>query len=144
MNVQDDNSNNDFQKLNDLIKNVRIFVRDLMNQHQMNVNHNKARREFELDLFYKEISFISKKWVFEILWELEIHQGLHFNELMRHLEGISSRSLSNRLQELKKQKLISRTVEETIPPKVLYKLTNKGLGFVELSLPLIWHLLTSK
>jgi DNA-binding HxlR family transcriptional regulator len=76
--------------------------------------------------------------------ELEIHGGLHFNELMRHLEGISSRSLSDRLKLLKKKGLVSRTVQETIPPRVLYKLKEKGKGFVELSLPMIWYLLTTK
>ena len=129
-----------FKELNVVVKNVRRTVRKLMKEHLNEVNHNQSRRELELELFYKQIGFISKKWIIEILWELEIHQGLNFNEFMRHLKGISSRSLSDRLKTLKKINLITRTVQDTSPPKVLYELNDKGKGLVELSVPIIWHL----
>lgn len=140
----EDITESEFQKLNDSIAQMRNRVRKLIQLHKEAVEHDKERKEFELELFYKELDFIQKKWSVNILWELEIHGGLHFNELMRHLDGISSRSLSNRLKLLKKKGLVSRTVQETIPPKVLYDLKEKGKGFVELSLPLIWYLLASK
>jgi len=140
----EDITESEFQKLNDSVAQMRNRVRKLIQLHKEAVEHDKEIKEFELELFYNELDFIQKKWSVNILWELEIHGGLHFNELMRHLDGISSRSLSNRLKLLKRKGLVSRTVQETIPPKVLYNLKEKGRGFVELSLPIIWYLLTSK
>ena len=56
------------------------------------------------------------------------------------IKGISSRILSDRLKELEKNEIISRTVQDTHPPKVLYDLTEKGKGFVELMVILILFL----
>ena len=64
-----------------------------------------------------------------------------FNELMRHLEGVSSRSLSDALKKLEKYKLVLRSVQDTRPPSVLYQLTEKGKGLVELSMLLIIQLI---
>ena len=134
----------EFQKLDSSIGKMRQKVRELIEIHQQKVDHDEERKELELELFYKELDFIQKKWSINILWELEIHEGLHFNELMRHLDGISSRSLSDRLKLLKKKGLVSRTVQQSIPPRVLYELKEKGKGFVELSLPMIWYLLITE
>ena len=80
----------------------------------------------------------------EILWELEIHNGLNFNELQRHLTSekkkISSRALSDRLKELQKKGLISRTIQDTRPLTVRYDLTDKGKGFIELAMLIVVHL----
>ena len=83
---------------------------------------------------------VTKKWNVEILYELEIHKGLTFNDIARHLEKISSRTLSDCLKQLQELGLITRTVQDTRPPSVLYELSNKGKGFVELSLILIYYL----
>jgi DNA-binding HxlR family transcriptional regulator len=133
----------DFQKLDGLIDTVRAKVRELLDKHQEEIRHDQERKELELEIFFRKANFISKKWVVDILWELEINEGLHFNALMRHLKGISSRSLSKRLKTLKKHGLISRTVLDTSPPRVLYDLTAKGRGFIELSLPMIWYLVSN-
>ncbi|TXT59133.1 MAG: putative transcriptional regulator [Promethearchaeota archaeon] len=140
----DEINNSEFQKLNGMIKDIREKVRGLVKDHKQKVDHNQERKELELEMFYNNLDFIQKKWSINILWELEIHGGLHFNELMRHLDGISSRSLSDRLKLLKKKGLVSRTVQQSIPPRVLYELKEKGKGFVELSLPMIWYLLITE
>lgn len=51
---------------------------------------------------------------------------IRFNELKRKLEGISPRTLSDRLTELEEMGLIERIDHGTIPPKVEYRLTDKG------------------
>jgi DNA-binding HxlR family transcriptional regulator len=44
------------------------------------------------------------------------------------------------LKELEKHNIISRVVQNTHPPKVLYKLSEKGRGFVEIMTLLILFL----
>lgn len=61
---------------------------------------------------------------------------LRFGELKRNVEGISTKVLTERLRMLEKIGIIHRDYEPTIPPKVTYKLTERGR---ELSEPL-YHL----
>lgn len=65
---------------------------------------------------------------------------MNFNEITRHFEGISSKSLSDCLKHLESIDLITRTVQDGRPPKVLYELSDKGRGFVELSQIVIFFL----
>ena len=93
-----------------------------------------------LKIFFENIDFITKKWILEIIWELETYKGSNFNELKRAIKGISSRILSIRLKELETTGVIKRTVQNTRPPKVFYQLSEKGKGFVELMVVLILFL----
>ncbi|MBD3342562.1 MAG: hypothetical protein GF353_25910 [Candidatus Lokiarchaeota archaeon] len=135
----------EFEPIKELIHKSRVLVRKILDNHFDKIPHDKARREIEMRFFFNKVKFITKKWTLEIIWELEIHEGLHFNEIMRHLTGkrkkISTRSLSDILKKLQKFGLVSRSIQDTRPPTVFYQLTDKGKGFVELSIPLIMHLI---
>lgn len=126
--------------LEKLIELNRIYIRDLMNSHFNSVEHNEKRKDMEMQMISDHFKFIRNKWITEILWDLEINGAMIFNELMRSLKNISSRLLSDRLKDLKKYKLISRTLQDTSPPTVLYELTDKGKGFVELTMLLIFYM----
>ncbi len=120
--------------ITDALKNVREISRKILNAFIYPTEQaiDKKQKELELKFFKGEIELTTKKWITEILWELETHDGLTFNALQRNIGGISSRSLSDRLKELKEIQLISREILETRPPKVLYQLTDKGKGYIEL------------
>ncbi len=122
----------DIMPLDKLLKDSRNLVKDLMDSHFENIKHDEERKIVEMKFFLKTFEFIRKKWNVRILYELEIHSGMNFNEMMRHMEGISSRSLSDRLKQLEDLNLITRTVQDGRPPKVLYKLSEKGQGIIEL------------
>ncbi|MFX1399529.1 MAG: winged helix-turn-helix transcriptional regulator [Promethearchaeota archaeon] len=130
----------DFRPLDNLIKKTRSTVRELMDSHFSKIDHDEERKIIEMRYFLKTFDFIRKKWNVEILYELEIHKGMNFNELTRHLEGISSRSLSDSLKELENLNFITRSVQDERPPKVFYELTEKGKGFIELSQFIIMYL----
>ena len=49
-----------------------------------------------------------------------------FNDLKRHIGGISQRMLSLTLRGLERDGLVSRTVFPTVPPRVDYALTELG------------------
>ena len=53
-------------------------------------------------------------------------QPMRFAELRRAVPGLSDRLLSRRLRELETAGLISRRVEDGLPVKVTYDLTEKG------------------
>lgn len=49
-----------------------------------------------------------------------------FNEIRRHVDGISQRMLAVTLRGLERDGLVRRTVYPTVPPKVEYSLTVMG------------------
>ena len=118
--------------LDKLLKDSRNLVKELMDSHFEKIEHDEERKIVEMKFFLKTFEFIRKKWNVQILYELEIHSGMNFNETMRHMKGISSRSLSDRLKQLEDINLITRTVQDGRPPKVLYELSEKGQGIIDL------------
>ncbi|MFO7792583.1 MAG: helix-turn-helix domain-containing protein [Candidatus Saliniplasma sp.] len=84
------------------------------------------------------INIVSKKWAICIISHLGTKEdGYRFNELQRSLNGISPKSLSDRLKELGKEGLVNRNVEESVPPKVTYTLTEDGKQLHERLKPLV-------
>src|ERR1700709_1551580 len=68
---------------------------------------------------------IGSKW--GILALLALGEGdYRFNALRRRVEGVSEKMLSQTLQTLERDGLISRDVQATIPPRVEYSLTPLG------------------
>jgi DNA-binding HxlR family transcriptional regulator len=72
------------------------------------------------------LTTISKKWALLIINKLGVSGRLRFNNLMSELEGISPRTLSETLKELKEERLIDRESFSEIPPRVEYFLTDDG------------------
>lgn len=70
--------------------------------------------------------FASKKWTLQIIRVLGLNPNQRFKDLLNELERISPKTLTERLKELEKQKIISRTSFNEIPPRVEYTLTLKG------------------
>ena len=73
----------------------------------------------------KALSILGGKWTFLILRDL-FGGTRRFGELRRSLEGVSPKTLSQRLKELESKDIIIRTAYPTIPPSVEYSLTEKG------------------
>ncbi len=69
---------------------------------------------------------IGGKWKPVIIWLLLLKEVMRFNELNKAINGISQKMLSQQLKDLEKKGLITRKSYPTIPPKVEYRLTNKG------------------
>jgi DNA-binding HxlR family transcriptional regulator len=72
---------------------------------------------------------LSGKWT--ILLIRDLADGCcRFCELERSLEGISPRTLSLRLRALEEQGIVTRTTFPEVPPRVEYRLTEKGEALV--------------
>ena len=130
----------EIERIKNNILILRKDIRKLMIENLDYPPNTNIKKIQELVFLNEPIDFLRKKWVLEILWVLETYKRLHFNAIKREIKGISSKALSDCLKEFKKAELISRTVEDSRPPKTLYELSEKGVLFVELFVMIILFL----
>lgn len=72
---------------------------------------------------------LSGKWSFHVLRRLDDGDA-GFNELKRSLDGVTAKTLSTRLRELRALGAVTREVTATSPPSTTYSLTPRGRRFV--------------
>ncbi|HVB12134.1 MAG TPA: helix-turn-helix domain-containing protein [Nitrososphaerales archaeon] len=80
----------------------------------------------ECKIIHSQWNELTKVWTLPVIHALGLSQPARFNELKRRIEGISATSLSERLTQLEKQRIIQRKVVPETPPRVEYSLTPKG------------------
>lgn len=71
-------------------------------------------------------AIIGGKWKGVILFYL-LDGRMRFNELHRHIGGITPRLLTKQLRELEEDGLVMRTAYPVVPPKVEYSLTEEAI-----------------
>lgn len=71
------------------------------------------------------LKVIGGKWKPLILWYLH-QKTLRFNELKKHMTGVTQKMLTQELKEMEKDGLVKRKVYPVIPPKVEYSVTAYG------------------
>ena len=76
--------------------------------------------------FCYTLSLISGKYKMTILYTIAEFEVVRFNEMQRYIDGISFKTLSKALKELETDGLVDRKEYPQIPPKVEYRLTEKG------------------
>lgn len=64
-----------------------------------------------------------KRVILYCLMEFEV---VRFNELKRYLKNVSDKTISSNLKELEADRLIIRKEYPQIPPKVEYRLSDRG------------------
>jgi len=82
-------------------------------------------------------SFLSKKWTISIITTIGNFKHIRFNDICNRVSGVSPKTLTERLKELEKAKLLNRKVYAEIPPRVEYSLTAKGQKLMKALVPLI-------
>lgn len=90
------------------------------------MNKYIADADFSDTGFSYTMSLISGKHKMVILYCLMEFEPVRFNELKRYLKSISDKTLSTNLKELETDRLIVRTEYPQIPPKVEYRLSQRG------------------
>lgn len=71
-------------------------------------------------------SLIGKKWHPVIIHRLLTEGPQGFNDLQKAVDGISSKVLSDSLDDLEDKALVNRTVVNEKPVRVRYSLTERG------------------
>lgn len=74
------------------------------------------------------LNAIGGKWKPLILYYLIENGTKRFGEIKSFINHTSHKTLTNQLRELEEDNLISRTVYPTVPPKVEYSTTEKGMS----------------
>ena len=69
------------------------------------------------------IELLSGKWKFCILLNLSTHGTMRFKDLQDTVDGITPKVLSKELQDLEENLLLTRTVNNTKPVTVSYRVT---------------------
>lgn len=70
------------------------------------------------------------KWKSRIICVLYLKGTLRYHELSKELVNISNKVLSSALKELVSDGIVLRIESDTIPPKVEYSLTERGLSVI--------------
>lgn len=70
------------------------------------------------------LDIIGGKWRLPIIWQLSAKESMRYNELKRHLDGITNIMLTRALQGLEENGLVKRVELNQIPPHVVYSLTD--------------------
>lgn len=97
------------------------------------------KANFEDTGFSYTLSLISGKYKMVILYCLMEFETVRFNELRRYLKHISDKTLSANLKALEADRLIVRKEYPQIPPKVEYRLSERGRSLMEvLDLLCVW------
>ncbi|MDE6697900.1 MAG: helix-turn-helix transcriptional regulator [Lachnospiraceae bacterium] len=71
------------------------------------------------------VQLIGNKWKLLIIRNLRVRPW-RFNELMKNLDGISQKVLTDSLRSMEADGLITRTVYAEVPPRVEYALSELG------------------
>lgn len=80
--------------------------------------------------FHYTLSLIAGKYKMVILYTLATFDVVRFNEMQRFIGTISYKTLSATLKELEEDKLIIRTEYPQVPPKVEYRLSERGKSLI--------------
>ena len=75
---------------------------------------------------FNTLSIIGKKFTLLLLRNMIFLKQKRFNEFLNSIEEINPKTLSTRLKELEKDRLIKRQVFNEIPVRIEYYLTEKG------------------
>ena len=95
---------------------------------------------WEVEAAVEALDIFASRWSIEILAALYIAGERRFNELRRLLEGISSRTLSDKLTILRETGMVARIVVDGPPVKVTYNLTEHGKRAGRLLSPLVAYM----
>lgn len=80
--------------------------------------------------FSYTLSLINGKYKMTVLYCLSEFQVVRYNELKRYINTISFKTLSTTLKELEADELIIRKEYPQIPPKVEYRLSERGKSLI--------------
>ena len=76
------------------------------------------------------LSLVGDKWTIQVVVAL-CDRTRRFNDIRRHVGGISQQMLTRTLKTLERDGMVERTVHHTAPPQVDYQLTSLGRSLSE-------------
>ena len=68
---------------------------------------------------------LERRWVISVIWA-SLEGAARFNEFRQAVEGVPSRTLTERLRELESAGVLERRLVDASPPYAEYRLTDRG------------------
>jgi DNA-binding HxlR family transcriptional regulator len=78
------------------------------------------------------VAVIFGRWTTDVLWVLIHHGRLRFNDLRRRIPDVTPKVLAQRLRQLERDGLLTRTYHREMPPRVEYEATPLAHSLVPL------------
>ncbi|WP_284742155.1 winged helix-turn-helix transcriptional regulator [Amycolatopsis sp. RTGN1] len=72
------------------------------------------------------VDIVFSRWTTPILWALNEYGRLRFVELERRIATITPKVLTQRLRQMERDGLITRTYHAEVPPRVEYEISELG------------------
>jgi DNA-binding HxlR family transcriptional regulator len=95
-------------------------------EHRSALSASRRRQLVDYDArFQRAMELVGKRWTGCIVRAL-LPCEVRFNTLLCGIPGISDRVLTERLQELERERLLERCVDPGPPIRVSYRLTRRG------------------
>ncbi|MBI31661.1 MAG: hypothetical protein CMB72_03560 [Euryarchaeota archaeon] len=133
-------SRGDLKDIERSIKTVREMgtkIRNSLESYSDNETHDIA---WEVQAGVEALEVFGSRWTIEILAALYVAGERRFNELRHLLNGISSRTLSDKLRSCTESGLVERRVVDGPPVRVSYRLTEHGMVCGRLLGPLVAYM----
>ena len=130
--MADDRFDEIWGEMLEMIPKMRNVIRNAIRKDQEYTVHGKVIQKMERDLIRERLDMLRRKWILDILYFAHIQEKPYFSDLQKGLEGINSRTLTNRLQEMEDLGMLNRVVQTGKPIRVYYELTDFGLGIYEI------------
>lgn len=83
------------------------------------------------------VEIVFSRWTTPILWTLNEYGRQRFVELERRISTITPKVLTQRLRQLERDGLVSRTYHPEVPPRVEYEITELGRSLAPLFATLV-------
>ncbi len=83
------------------------------------------------------IDIVFSRWTTPILWALNEYGRQRFVELQRSIGAITPKVLSQRLRQMERDGLLTRTYHPEVPPRVEYEITELGRSLAPLFASLV-------
>ena len=72
------------------------------------------------------VDIVFSRWTTPILWSLNEFGTQRFGELQKLIDGVTPKVLTQRLRQLERDGLITRTYHAEVPPRVEYEISALG------------------
>ena len=121
----------------DTVHEMGAQIRKALQEYSDDHTHDTA---WEVQAGVEALEVFGSRWTIEILAALYVAGERRFKELRHLLNGISSRTLSDKLRKCTESELIERIVEDGPPIRVSYRLTKHGMICGRLLGPLVAYM----
>ena len=125
------------EKSIDSVYEMGAQIRKSLKEYSNDEIHDTA---WEVQAGVEALGVFGSRWTIEILAALYVAGERRFNELRHLLNGISSRTLSDKLRKCTESGLIERIVVDGPPIRVSYRLTEHGMVCGRLLGPLVAYM----